>query len=62
MWILLVAESCVLQLGKWKTFMEEKRRAVGMDSVRFLFFFSLEKKKYSTDYIKIGEIYLSYLH
>ncbi len=36
--------SCKLQLGKWKTFMEEVD-SLGMDSVRFLFFFSPEKRR-----------------
>lgn len=36
--------SCKLQLGKWKTLMEEMNNAEG-DSVRFLFFFSPEKRR-----------------
>ena len=36
--------SCKLQLGKWKTFMEEVD-SLGMNSVRFLFFFSPEKRR-----------------
>ena len=35
--------SCKLQLGKWKTFMKEVD-SLGMNSVRFLFFFSPEKR------------------
>lgn len=36
--------SCKLQLGKWKTYMKEMGD-IEMDSVRFLFFFSPEKKR-----------------
>lgn len=36
--------SCKLQLGKWKTFMKEVD-SLGMSSVRFLFFFSPEKRR-----------------
>lgn len=36
--------SCKLQLGKWKTFMEEVD-SVGMNSARFLFFFTPEKRR-----------------
>ncbi len=36
--------SCKLQLGKWKTFMEEVN-SLGIDSVKFLFFFSPEKRR-----------------
>ena len=36
--------SCKLQLGKWKTFMEEVD-SLGMNSVKFLFFLSPEKRR-----------------
>lgn len=36
--------SCKLQLGKWKTFMEEVD-SLGMNSARFLFFFTPEKRR-----------------
>ena len=36
--------SCKLQLGKWRTFMEEVD-SLGMNSVKFLFFFSPEKRR-----------------
>ena len=36
--------SCKLQLGRWKEFMEEMN-SMKMDSVRFLFFFSPEKRR-----------------
>lgn len=36
--------SCKLQLGKWKTFMEEVD-SLGMNSTRFLFFFTPEKRR-----------------
>lgn len=38
--------SCKLQLNKWKEFMEEMN-SMKQDSIRFLFFFSPEKKRNS---------------